>query len=84
MALGVASLRWRQLKNIIFLYQVGAYLIWLKHSNENTRRTILSYNLNHILNMKEKAGDGEAWMGGESGGEWIHIYMYDWVPSLFT
>ena len=24
-----------------------------------------------------------AWMGGESGGEW-HVYMYVWVPLLFT
>ena len=24
------------------------------------------------------------WMGGDFGGELIHIYMYGWVPSLFT
>ena len=25
-----------------------------------------------------------AWMRGEFGEEWIHIYMYGWVPLLFT
>ena len=26
-----------------------------------------------------------AWMGGESGGEWIHdMYMYGWIPLLST
>ena len=24
-----------------------------------------------------------AWMGGEFGGEWVHVYI-GWVPSLFT
>ena len=25
-----------------------------------------------------------ACMGGESGGEWIHVYTYGWVPLLFS
>ena len=25
-----------------------------------------------------------AWMGGEFGREWIHVYLYGWVPLLFT
>ena len=24
-----------------------------------------------------------AWMGGEFGGEWIHVYIYGEVPMLF-
>ena len=27
---------------------------------------------------------GAAWMGGEFGGEWIHVYVYGWVCLLST
>ena len=76
-------------KGRVFFNQSFFFFILLKYKSHKRNLTILKYTIHTLLYLKwitnkdllYSTGNSTqcyvaAWMGGESGGEWIHVYVW--------